>query len=704
MAAVGKENETARTSLELLYTVSRELTSALDLRTVLQRVIDRCIQTVGAINGSILVLDKNGQILESAIVIEGKIHDHSTQQLSATLDKGLAGWVARERQAVLVPDTSQDERWLRRPYDNGSRTGAKSVVSAPLLTRDQLVGVITLVHPETGFFTQDHLTLLQAIADQAAIAVLNARLYEESQSRAHSMTAVAESAAVITASLKVEDVLQRILEQISRALQVEVVSLALIDATGRNLDFCASSGGAASGILGKRLGISQGLAGWVVRHDQGVVVRDVYQDPRFSPRFDRETGFRTRAIVCAPIRSQGQVIGVLEAINPLSGAFGPDALLVLTGIGSLAGTAIRHAQLFEQLQSAHLRYHDLFEDSIDPILVTDWEGHILEANRQAETTTGLGRENLQEMEIKRLNLVNTRHLGQHFEALSSGETVSYEAALKIEDSRQIPVQVYVRKVDIDGVTHLQWILRDITERKKLDDLRDDLTSMIYHDLRSPLANIVSSLDVLASVLNVEDEPSLQSLLNIALRSTERIQRLTNSLLDINRLEAGQEVGKFQPVAPEALVKDALEAVSPIAFHKGVDISAQINQTLPDVWVDADMIRRVLINLVENAIKFTPQDSKITIDACQEGDAVEMWVQDNGPGIPAAYHDRIFDKFSRLHSKDGPRGLGLGLAYCRLAVQGHGGRIWVESKAGSGAAFHFTLPLAREKLAAHRESP
>jgi len=114
-----------RSSLELLYHISRELSSALDLRTVLQRVLFLSLQTVGASSGSLIVLDDNGKPVESAIVVGEKVHNHTTQRLRATLDSGLAGWVVRNRTAVLVPDTSQDERWMSRQYEEEERFGPK---------------------------------------------------------------------------------------------------------------------------------------------------------------------------------------------------------------------------------------------------------------------------------------------------------------------------------------------------------------------------------------------------------------------------------------------------------------------------------------------------------------------------------------------------------------------------------------------------
>lgn len=689
---IEREHQDTRASLDLLYEISREIAAALDLRTVLERVLFLATENVGAINGSILVLDEDGQPTDSAIITGSQFHEHATHQLMITFDQGLAGWVGRNRQAVLIPDTSKDKRWVKLPDDSVLRSGSKSALSVPILARDLLVGVLTLVHPTPGFFTQEHLHLLQSIADQAGIAVLNARLYTESQRKARVMTALAESAAVITASVNLEDVLGRILEQISQALRVEVVSLALIDHRTGELEFRASTGKVEQSVVGIRLKMGQGIAGWVAQEGRGVIVPYAYEDPRFYPGVDKQLHFKTKAIVCAPIRLRDQVIGIMEALNPKEGVFDPDALTVLTGIGSLAGSAIRHAQLFEQLQAAHKRYRELFEDSIDPILITNWDGRILEANRQAADILGIESKELLSMTVAQLQIVNQHKVGHKFENLASGETLAYESSLHTVGGREIPVQVYAREAPIEGVSHLQWILRDITERKNLDNLRNDLVSMIYHDLRSPLANIVSSLDVLESLVSQDVDPAQKSLLDIAIRSTERIQRLTNSLLDIRRLEAGQPIGNRQTASPTHLVYEAVETVKPIVENKNQEVSLILPDGLPEIWVDPDMIQRVLTNLLENAVKFTPPGSKIYIGARSDRKDVFIWVQDTGPGIPSNQHARIFDKFTRLHGKDGPKGLGLGLAYCRLAVEAHGGRIWVENAPDIGACFKFTLPM------------
>ena len=167
--------------------------------------------------------------------------------------------------------------------------------------------------------------------------------------------------------------------------------------------------------------------------------------------------------------------------------------------------------------------------------------------------------------------------------------------------------------------------------------------------------------------------------------------MTESLLDMSLLEAGQPIGNRTQASVSDLIYEAVEAIVSTVNNKNQSISYKVRQNLPNVMIDQDMIRRVVTNLLENASKYSPPGCNIEVGSFRQGDMVHIWVQDHGPGIPASEHERIFDKFTRLKSENGPKGLGLGLAYCRLAVQAHGGRIWVESELGVGSRFIFTLP-------------
>ncbi|MBK8418061.1 GAF domain-containing protein [Candidatus Villigracilis saccharophilus] len=151
----------SRSLLELLMNVSREVATALDLRTVLQRLLYAALQHVGGERGSIVVMDDLGKPVDATIVFGTQFHDHTTQQLRDTVERSLAGWVVQNRKSTLVTDTSKDHRWLRRTDDSADKSGAKSAICVPLLARDRLVGVLTLVHSIPNSFNEEHLALMR---------------------------------------------------------------------------------------------------------------------------------------------------------------------------------------------------------------------------------------------------------------------------------------------------------------------------------------------------------------------------------------------------------------------------------------------------------------------------------------------------------------------------------------------------------------
>jgi len=693
MAGRKKSDNNNRALLELLFHVSSELAGALDLRTVLQRVLYETIQNVGGERCSILVLDDSGNPVDSTLVFGKQVVENTTQQMREPMERGLAGWVIQNRKGVYIPDTVSDDRWLKRPDDDRNKSKAQSAICVPLQARDKLVGILTLVATTKDAFSAEQVDLMQAIADQAGVAVLNARLFTESQRRAQVMTALAEGAAAMNTSLQIGEVFQRILMQTMQALQVETVALGMIEEG--ELVFRTAAGHSAGNVLGKKIKLGTGIAGKVASEGRAIIVPDVEKERGFGDE-DKFAGVEIRALLVAPIQTQGHVIGVLEAINPIAKNFDPDALLIMTGIGGLAGTTIQNAQLFERLRAAHKRYRELFEESIDPIVITDWEGNILESNREVSKLSGYTHEELNKMSIDQLHEVNWNRTGMEFENLRSSEAQTYESSFHPKTDAPIPIEVHVLHVEFESNDSIQWILRDISERKQTDRLREDLTSMIYHDLRSPLANIVSSLDVISNMVPESERNTVLSIIKIAESSTGRIQRLVDSLLDISRLESGVPIQDKMEVSPSELVREALDEVSTSINGRNQIISSNIPADLPDIWIDHEMALRVLINLVENASKYSPTGGSIDVNLESRNEFIHFMIKDQGSGIPASELDHIFDKFTRIRGSQKVGGLGIGLAFCRLVVQGHGGKIWATSEEGNGSIFHFTFPIVSQE--------
>lgn len=228
--------------------------------------------------------------------------------------------------------------------------------------------------------------------------------------------------------------------------------------------------------------------------------------------------------------------------------------------------------------------------------------------------------------------------------------------------------------------------------EELQRLRQETTELIIHDLRNPLSAIAISLKMLTLVLPEAVLQANHELLEIAQTSAQRMQRLVDSLLEVSRMETGEARFDMQSFNLGPLLHDIVQR-NAILARKGVKIDTEIPFDL-QVIADRERIERVLVNLLDNALKYTPENGRIWVQAGQSADSVWVSISDTGPGIPAVDRERIFERFTQgAGDKLKRRGFGLGLAYCRLAVERHGGRIWIQDGPnGVGSRFVFTLPL------------
>jgi signal transduction histidine kinase len=218
--------------------------------------------------------------------------------------------------------------------------------------------------------------------------------------------------------------------------------------------------------------------------------------------------------------------------------------------------------------------------------------------------------------------------------------------------------------------------------------------MIIHDLKNPLGVIQGTMIYFKGTLGDELDARQSQLLESALISADRTLRLVSAILDVRRLEEGRMPLELQPVAPRDVIQTCLDELYPLLTMHDLTTTLIVSETLPPVWADYNALLRVIGNLLDNAIKFTPADGHITVAAHQVPDGIQFSVTDTGYGIPPEQQHRIFEKFAQADIRaEGQRaGVGLGLSYCKLAVEAHHGHIWVESTQGSGTTFHFILPV------------
>jgi signal transduction histidine kinase len=418
-----------------------------------------------------------------------------------------------------------------------------------------------------------------------------------------------------------------------------------------------------------------------------------------------------RACACIPLLHKDQSLGVLGLFAHQARTFSPNEKVLLNTIGHQIATAAANARLFQTIADERSRLQTVIESSRDGIIFIGMAQRVLLANARALELLQLPGQpedwtnrpmwdallalRHHAPEMVRATLAEVRRLQRGDEPPAEGE---HKVPPRTVRWLSLPVLV-----DTTPLGRL-LVLRDVTEERLLAKMRDDLIHTMVHDLRNPLTSITLALQLMDQTQEDNLLPNQRMMLQVALDGSQRILKMVNDILDVSRLEGGRMPLTSKLVSLADLVTETLRRQTLLAAQKNLHLENDVPSTLPPVWVDAPLIERVLENLLGNAIRFTPANGLVTVSARMADEAqkdqatgrpeIHVSVSDNGPGIPPELKGRLFQKFvtGRRHES----GSGLGLVFCKLAVEAHGGRIWVESELDQGTTVTFTLPMAQEQ--------
>lgn len=339
----------------------------------------------------------------------------------------------------------------------------------------------------------------------------------------------------------------------------------------------------------------------------------------------------------------------------------------------------------------------LVNTAYDALIVVDADCKLLACNTSAARLFGID-------DVMGRSLVEVTSLPE-LEMMVRDALANQEAQLEEQiNIKESSYRVQAQVVQKDGYRLIGLALQDITRLVRLNRARRDMVANISHELRTPIANIRLIID---GLFHDQDKPkrkdSISSLRAVA-RETDNLLWLVQEMSDLSMIESGQAIVRLVDVPLVDLVEEAIERMVDISAQKDVKIVRHIPEKL-HVLCDSDLAKRVLVNLMHNAIKWSPEGDAVTISAAEEGDEVIISVLDNGRGVPPEQVERIFERFYQVDaSRSGGDGSGLGLAICRHIVEAHGGRIWAEDNSnGSGGRFLFTLLSAVEQNRLEEES-
>jgi len=538
---------------------------------------------------------------------------------------------------------------------------------------------------------------------------LTSRRLERRLKELGSLQAVGQA---LTASLDLSVILPAIHAQVGKLMPAQSFYVALYDPETEEVSFpLAIEDGRKVPWRSRRAGT--GLTEYVLRTGKPLLIQENL--PGTLARLGVEMIGRVAASwLGVPLLAGAEPLGVI-AVQSYSSTeiYDQSHREVLMTIATQATVAIQNARLYARTDEALARrvqeLASILQTTSEGLLLLDPEWRILAANRALadllEVTQGdlAGRPLLSppaegERSVLALIEYTPEALQAQCEGLTQAERPRTQAVVTLGRLGR-PVErtltpVRDRTGRING-----WLLvfRDLTEERELERMREELTHLLVHDLRSPLTVIKGGLDSIRLLLDQADREQIEQLLTLSQRSTRQMLRMVNELLDISRLESRQMPLEREAVEIRPLLEEVVAQFTSLAASAEVALYVSAGADLPSLQVDRPLISRVVGNLLDNAVKFTPDGGQVRLWArpasAGREDTVLLGVSDTGPGIPPEAQAQLFTKFTQVPSRDSRRrGSGLGLYFCKLVVEAHGGRIWVESGKGQGSTFVMQLPV------------
>ena len=709
--------------LALINRVSTHIAHHLELEAIYRAVLLELQDALGASFGGLILFEdeKTGRL-----ALGTHPDDQTNQGLTIGLEGNRSIDHVRATHKPLVSEDVLNDPFFELAWPALRQRGTRTLLIMPLIVGDDVIGTLGLDWVEPRQFTPDELELVETIANQASVAITKAQLYVAEREQRTLAEALRAAASAISSTLHLDTVLDRILANVGQVLPHDAANVMLIEdgiaRVARGYGYAEHDAGKWIGRL--RFAVNE-IPIWqdMLATRRPFAVPDTQADPRWL-RFPEEEWIRST--VKAPIVLEGQVIGILHLDSAQPGFFDEADAERLQAFADQAAIAIRNAQLYDAIQ-----HH-----------ASELERRVTERTAEVEAQRGQLQAILDSMgeaviftrgrQVTYVNAAFTALFGYDAAALGSPSFAVPDTLLapdhdaaglkravqqsllhsgswrgEIEARRRdgstfdsaLTITLVPGLASADGIAYVA-ILRDISQDKALQAQKDRFIAHASHELRTPLANVKTRLYLLR-----KQPEKLDSHLEVLNRVTDNMTELIENLLDVSRFERGVIPLYQRPVDLHELVEEVIAIQRPEAERKEILLSALLPDSPLMIEADPQRIMQVITNLVINAINYTPDGGKVTIELdplepCDEAPQgqVAIRVRDTGIGIPSEMLSQVFEPFIRAN-EDVATGTGLGLTIAREIVHLHRGTIAVDSAPGEGAVFTVTLNL----IGAHTQS-
>ncbi len=735
--------ETRQRSAELatLFELGVNVSQVLDLQQLVNITFDNVRGLVPFDAVTLVLRDEKGQMAAQAIDHRERVGplllpesgESFSQQVIATGHPLVVADIPREQ-----PEQPVSEKTLSAL--------TRSWLGVPLVVRGMTIGVLGVESDQPNQYHEAHIRLITQVANQLAVALDNARLFNEVQTYAAGLQErVTERTAqlerehqrsqtlldIITelsTSLEMDLVLNRTLALVNKSTQSEHSLIMLVNPDTNELFQRASLGYADQT---NRVGpiplykSHESLAAWAMKQRQSILVDDLASDDRWIKEKDGKSSRKVeqpRSAIAVPLMMGEDTLGVLLLYNRQPRKYNPDVLDLVQAIAKQITVAINNSQLFslirdqaerlgDMLRTQHIetiRSQAILEAVADGVLVTDRERVITLFNASAESILSLNRKQVLGRTLEHFTglfgkaghpwMDTIRRWSEDPTAFKTGEAgTAYSEQIEMEDKRVVSVHLSPVTLRNDFLGTVS-IFSDITHQVEVDRLKSEFVATVSHELRTPMTSIKGYVEIMLMGASGPMSAQQTHFLEIVKSNTERLAILVNDLLDISRIEAGKVTLSLQPLDLREIARQAAADLLKRSQddQKPMDIQTHLPDTLPLVYGDKERVRQILDNLLENAYYYTPDHGRIELKVHSAAGEVQVDVKDNGIGILPKDQPRVFERFYRGEDPLvlATSGTGLGLSIVSRLIDMHKGRIWVHSQGvpGKGSTFSFTLPV------------
>jgi PAS domain S-box-containing protein len=690
----------------ILADVGKSVVSLMDLEQLLNRIVEAGVFTARAEEGFLLLVDAPSD--ELYLRAEKNLGQEKAQGLRLKVEDSLAGEVVKTRKAVR-----------RGGKDTGQmykvKTGylVRSLLHVPLTLRGKVIGVLSVDNQVSDReFTEEDEYLLCALADYAAISIENARLYSETDEalsiRGRELSILLETSEAVSSVLSLDELLEVLCHKMIESVQASFCKIYLLDGEGSSLTLRATE--VVRELDWDHDGDRTFRLDSLPWHRRAITEGTPHVLQRSIPHSDLPELERSLALsagaksaLLMPLMVKGRALGVVclgEMRSWDRSPFTSSKIQLCQALARQGALATESMLMFESMANQSQRIKLIIDSVADGVFSTDLECRILAFNPAAEKITGYLAQDVQGRKCSDVlglmeDSVHDRCSNDCPLALSRAGTqpashVTHKEWITRGDGTRICIVHSVSPL-IDENGELKGavsVIRDVSREEELDRLKSEFIAVVSHQLRTPLASISASAELLGT--SQLDQRAMAAVIDTLRRQSLRLTRLADQVLEASRLEAGRLRTIAEPLALGALIE---ETVRIFRFrYPAYLFNVHISKDLQVALGDRVCTEVVLDNLLQNAVNYSSEGSSIDIGAEETEDCIVLSVTDQGVGIPPDQLDKIFGRFHtppRAGSEE-VHGFGLGLYIAKALVQAQGGEIWVESQPGEGSRFHFSV--------------